>query len=146
EPKDYLNKLGSSFSKNFRNISGSELNIVDLIVSGENFKNIKLFDPIIEAYKNMAFYLQKEIVPKSYAELHVELLNIMQNTLFAVRNMREIEDDPAKAIVGMRLYVKEGERTEEFLKKLKSQVERDKIKFEEKEGGYFFTKYFNEIQ
>ena len=61
----------------------------------------------------MAFYLQKEIVPESYAELHVELLNIMQNTLFAVRNMKEIEEDPAKAIVGMRLYVKEGERTEE---------------------------------
>ena len=143
--KEYLNKLGGAFSKNFKNVSGSELDIVNSVVSGENFKNIKLFDPLIEAYKNMTFYLQKEIVSKPYAELHLELLNINQNTLFAIRNMKEIEEDPAKAIVGMGLYTQESERAEEFLKKLKSQVEKDGITFAENEGGYFFNKYFQQI-
>lgn len=149
EPKEYLNKLGNGFSKNFSAIGGknipTELDIINLIISDEHFKNTKLFDPLIEAYKNMSSYLQKEIVPESYAELHLEMLNIMQNTLFAIRNMKEIEEDPAKAIVGIRLYAKESERTEEFLKKLKSQVEKDKIKFTEQEGGWFFMKYFEQI-
>lgn len=145
DKKEYLNKLGSAFNKNFKNISGSELDIINLIVSGEHFKNVKLFDPIVEAYKNMALYAQKETVPESYADLHLEILNIMQNTLFAVRNMKEIENDPAKAIVGMRLYDRESERTEEFLKKLKIQVEKDKINFTENDGGWFFMKYFKQI-
>ena len=145
DAKTYLNKLGGAFSKNFKNVSGSELDIISIIVSGEHFKDVKLFNPMIEAYKNMTFYLQKETAPETYAGLHLSAMNIMQNTLFAIRSIKEIEEDPAKAIVGMRLYMKESERTEEFLKNLKKQVEKDKITFAENDGGYFFNKYFEQI-
>ena len=145
DPKVYLNRLGDNFVKNFKNISSSELDILNAVVSGKHFENTKLFDSIIEAYKNMVFYLQKETVPKSYTDLHLEILNIMQNTLFAVRSMQAIEKDPAKAMVGIRLYAKEIERTGEFLKNLKQQIEKGGIKFTEEEGGIFFIKYFEQI-
>jgi hypothetical protein len=145
-PKIYLDNFGNAFSKNFGDISNSELDIIGIVISGEQFENVKLFDPLILAYKNIVLFLQKETVPESYADLHVEVLNIMQNTLFAVRSMKNIEEDPAKAIVGIRLYQKETERTQEYLKNLKKQIEKDEIKFSEQDGGYFFTKYLNNIQ
>ena len=144
-PKIYLDKLGEAFNKNFKNISTSELNMIELVISGENFQNTKLFDPLIEAYKNMVLFLQKETVSKSYAELHLSALNIMQNTLFSIRSMKNIEEDPVKAIVGIRLYQKETERAQEFLKNLKTQVMSDKINFTENDGGYFFKQYFDAI-
>lgn len=144
-PKLYLDKLGEAFNKNFKNITTSETDIINFVISGNYFQNVKLFDPLLEAYKNMVLFLKKETVPENYADLHLEVLNIMQNTLFAVRGMKNIEEDPAKAIVGIRLYQKETGRTQEFLKNLKSQVEKDGIKFNENDGGRFFTKYFEQI-
>lgn len=146
DAKIYLNKFGSAFNKNFRDISSYEIDIIGLVLSEEHFKNTKLFDPLLIAYKNMVLFLQKEIVPESYSNLHLSALNIMQNTLFAVRSMKNIEEDPAKAIVGIRLYIKETERAQEFLKNLKEQIKKDGIKFEEKEGGYFFKQYFEQIK
>jgi len=93
----------------------------------------------------MVLILKNETVPESYTDSHLSVLNIMQNTLFAVRAMKNIEEDPAKAIIGMRLYEKEKERSQEFLKNLKTQIEKDKIDFAENDGGYFFKRYFNEI-
>lgn len=145
-PKIYLDNLGGAFSKNFKNIKTSEIDIINFVISGNYFENVKLFDPLIEAYKNMTLFLQKETVPEKYTDLHLEVLNIMQNTLFAVRSMKNIEEDPAKAIVGIRLYQKETERTQEFLKNLKKQVGQDKINFSENDGGYFFKKYFEQIK
>lgn len=165
-PKIYLDKLGDAFNKNFSAVGGSasggknilisELNIMGIVLSEGYFsaddgsssggENVKLFDPLITAYKNMALFLQKESVPESYAELHIEVLNIMQNILFAVRGMKNIEEDPIKAIVGVRLYAKEIERTAKFLKNLKKQIEKDEIKFDEQDGGWFFMKYINSVQ
>ncbi len=144
-PKLYLNKLGGAFSKNFEGVSAGEMDIVGLVLSKEQFENTKLFEPLIEAYKNMVLFLQKETVPETYTELHLEILNIMQNILFAVRSMKNIEEDPAKAIVGVRLYVKETKRTAEFLKNLKMQIEKDGIGFSEQDGGRFFNQYFSNI-
>jgi len=144
-PKIYLDNLGSAFSKNFKNISISELDILGLVISSEQLENVKLFDKFIDAYKNMVLILKNETVPESYTDSHLSVLNIMQNTLFAVRAMKNIEEDPAKAIIGMRLYEKEKERSQEFLKNLKTQIEKDKIDFAENDGGYFFKRYFNEI-
>ena len=144
-PKIYLDKLGNAFNQNFKDIKTSEVDIINFVISGNYFDNVKLFEPLITAYKNMVLFLQKEMVPETYADLHLSALNIMQNTLFAVRAMKNIEEDPAKAIIGIRLYTKESEKTGGFLKNLKIQVEKDKMDFKENEGGYFFNKYFEQI-
>lgn len=145
-PKIYLDNLGNAFNLNFKNITTSELDVINFVISGNYFDNVKLFDPIINAYKNMVLFLQKETAPESYADLHLSALNIMQNTLFAVRSMKNTEEDPMKAIVGVRLYEQETERAQEFLKNLKEQIKKDEIKFDKQDGGYFFTKYLNNIQ
>ncbi len=153
--KDYVNQLGNAFEKNFKNISGSEFDKVDAITKNFLSKNnggatnendTKIFDPLIGAYQNMEEFLKKETTPEQYAEIHLLALNIMHNTFLAVRNMKNLEEDPLKAIIGIKLYEKEQERSQEFLKKLKENVKKDGLNFKQGDGGYFFIKYFEQIK
>ncbi len=144
DSKKYLNELGTLMSKNFKNIKGSELDILSAMLNDENFARAKELEPYLTAYQKTAGTLKKMPVPKSYAALHLEALNIMQNTASAVENMKGVAGDPARALIGLRIYIKEVVRSQIFLKNLKAQIKNDSIKFTDNDGGAFFAQYFYE--
>ncbi len=145
DEKSYLNDLGYALEKNFRGADSSELSIVASAVSSKDFSKINNLKTILTAYKNTVNFLKNQSVPAGFADLHITLLNSMQNTLFAVRNMQQIENDPAKGMVGVKLYLKEVERAKIYLSSLKDKIRSDKITFAENDGGAFFNRYLSKI-
>jgi hypothetical protein len=145
DAKKYINTLGQALDNNFKNISGSELEILNLIMDSSNQDNIALFDPYLTAYEKFVGLMQTTPVPNSYAELHLSLLNSMQNTFFAVRNMQQFYNDASTALVGTKLYYRELSRARNFLENLKKQTESDGLVFAKEDAGSFFNKYFEQI-
>lgn len=146
DPKKYLNDLAKALDKNFKNISESELAIAESFSDTRDPEKLETLSDYIYAYKAIIDFMKNEQVPLSYSDLHLELLNSMQNTMFAVQNMQRMPLDPILGIIGTNLYYKEAGRARRYLIALKTQTEADKIVFNENETGSFFNQYFAKIK
>ena len=144
-PKAYLNGVGATLRDNFNGIEVSELAVLDSILVSKDFSQATLLDRFASAYAKSVMSLRKTPVPPLYASAHLALLNGFQNTLFAVRDMRVIERDPARALVGLRVYLNESNRSREYLALYKNQVAKDGIAFTKEEPGAFFAQYFSKL-
>src|SRR3989338_4910715 len=81
--KAYLNKIGGMLENNFAGLKESELTILDRALSTENFKELEILTNYVKAYQKTIDALKKEKVPAPYAVLHIELMNILNNTQIA---------------------------------------------------------------
>ncbi|MDP3934977.1 MAG: hypothetical protein Q8Q46_02065 [Candidatus Giovannonibacteria bacterium] len=139
--KTYLNKIGALLEKEPAGTQTAEPIILRMILEENNFEKTKLFDPYIEAYKKLVADLKNVSAPTAYKELHLELINALNNTRQSVEFMRGVEKDPAGTMIGIRLYITQGERIKNFLISMKDRIDSENITFLQNEGGYFFNKY-----
>ncbi len=143
--KSYLNELGTFLDKNFAGLKETEIGILDNVISTSNFSGLKKLDAYISAYKKAVDFLNPpaggEKVPESYAPMHLELMNILNNTATAVSYMQSTEKDPAKGLVGLSIYFQQVERAVNFTKSIKALIKTDALEFKPAEGGYHFVKY-----
>ena len=139
--KSYLNELGAFLDKNFLGLKETEIDILDNAISTSNFDGLKKLDADISAYKKAVDFLKKEKVPENYAPMHLELMNILNNTAIAASYMQMTEKDPAKGLIGLSLYFNQVERAVNFSKSIKAQIKIDALEFKPAEGGYHFVKY-----
>lgn len=142
DPKKYLNNLARALDENFKNISESELEVMESFSDTRDPAKLEVLSDYISAYSATVDFMKNEQVPVSYADLHLSLLNSMQNTMLAVQNMQRMPLDPVLGLVGTNLYIKEAGRAHQYLLRLKAQTETDKIAFADAEPGAFFNKYF----
>ncbi len=145
DEKKYLDALGQALKKNFSDTSSSELAITNDAVNSKDFGKLDQLNNIIISYKNTVNFLAKQTVPAGFVDLHLQLLNSMQNVLFAVRDMQQIKADPARGMVGISLYAKEAEKIKSYLAGLKEKINKDGVTFAEKDGGAFFNRYLSKI-
>lgn len=138
--KNYLNATGLFLEKNFAGLEETEISILEQALATENFEELKKLDKYAGAYKKAVEFLKKQKVPVSYAILHLELMNIFNNTALAVGDMQKIESDPAKGLIGFSIYLKQTGRGPEAYKAMKKQIISDKITLSPGEGGYHFLK------
>src|SRR3989338_1415814 len=145
DPKKYLNRLGAALDENFKNIDGMEVQIAAVSAQTGQYEELAKLDPYLEAYKKTVGFLVKESVPPSYADLHLMILNSMNNTGLAVENLKLIKADPFRSLIGVQLYYREIARARQFFGSLKTQTEKDKITFGLADTGSFFNQYFDMI-
>lgn len=145
DQKKYLNRLGNILKENFQNISESELDILQAIIDEKDYAKSADFNEYLEAYKETVKFLRAESAPAAYANLHLAVLNIMQNTIYAVENMKQIENDPARAAIGVKLYLQEVDRSRHYLSALKNQTQKNGVAFNDGEDGAYFNKYFERL-
>src|SRR3989344_3766197 len=145
DPKKYLNNLARALNENFKNISESELKVMESFSDTRDPAKLETLTNYILAYKTTVDFMKKEPVPNTYADLHLELLNSMQNTMLAAQNMQKMPLDPVLGLIGVNLYYAEVGRARQYLAALKAQTEMDKIAFADNEPGAFFNQYFDGI-
>ena len=114
--KIYLNRAGDFLNKTFANLQKPEIEIVNEILAAERYEDLKKLVAYVAAYQKTVEFLKQENVPASYASLHLELMNIMQNTAAADSFMMVTDKDPARGLAGLALYLKQVERLEQFYK------------------------------
>lgn len=146
DPKKYLNDLARALDENFKNISESELEVMESFSDTRDPAKLGVLSDYISAYKATVDFMKNEQVPVSYADLHLSLLNSMQNTMLAVQNMQRMPLDPVLGLVGTNLYIKEAGRARQYITALKTRTETDKIVFVENEAGHLFNQYFAKIK
>jgi len=142
DAKDYLNKLGGTLDENFKEITEPEIDIMNKMSDIGDFSGVVVLDTYIPAYQKTIKFLESEIVPESYAALHLALLNSMNNTLIAVEGFRHVEDDPVRGFIGLQMYYKEIYDARQYMIALKKQTDADKIAFNGEDDGSFFNQYF----
>lgn len=110
----YLKTASDFLNKTFAGLGDPELIILDRVLSAEKYEDLKKLDGYIAAYQKTVDFLKKQNVPENYAALHLELMNIMQNTAVADSFMRVVDKDPARGLMGLELYAKQAERLQKF--------------------------------
>jgi len=140
--RGYANNIAAPISSNFKYLTEPEIDIARKAAETQNFANIKKLESYITAYQKTLAAFKKEPVPSAYANLHVELINIFYNTERSVNEMKLLETDPMRAMVGVQVYRKQVERAVKFFKNLKAAIDKEKIVFAKSESGAFFNQYF----
>lgn len=146
DPRKYLNDLARALDENFKNISKSELDIMESFSDTRDPAKLEALSDYISAYRATVDFMKNEQVPVSYADLHLSLLNSMQNTMLAVQNMQRMPLDPVLGLAGVNLYYQEVGRARQYLMALKEKTGKDKIAFNANETGSFFNQYFAKIK
>ena len=59
--------------------------------------------------------------------------------------MEKLTEDPALAMTGLEEYRRETEKAVDFLKNLKTRLEKDNITISSYEDGYVFVEYFAKL-
>lgn len=145
DTKKYLDNLGQALKKNFDKTSYSELAIINDTINSKDFGKLDQLNNVIISYKKTVAFLKKQTVPAGFLDLHLTLLNSMQNTLLAIQDMQQIKSDPVRGMIGLSLYARETERVNAYLLGLKEQINKNGITFAEKDGGAFFNQYLSRI-
>ncbi len=144
--KTYLSNLGDAFDKNFKDISAPETTFMAQVIQSGDPGQLAKFDPYISAYKSMIVFLKNQEVPPDYAAIHLAFLNSMNNTAVADENLKQILSDPARAVIGIKLYYREIAQAVQIINDLKTQVANDQITKEKlaldpTADDSFFNKY-----
>lgn len=140
-PREYVNDLAWADSTYYKGLDALELDIFKNAVVSKDLAKLKALDPYITATTRHISFLKKEEVPANYADVHLELLNVVSNSKFADEKMRNLEQDSLGAIAGAKYFATQVERFVGVLKTLKGRIDSDKIIFNKNESGAQFYKY-----
>lgn len=147
--KMYLNKIGAIF-KSFNTIEEGELQILMKILSNENEElpnELKKIADNKKVYENASYEMLKTETPPKYTSIHLGILNSLNNTILAISKMELVYENPAEAIVGIKIYSNESDKMIRIFKNFKAEAEKDKITFSPDESGYALIKnYFAKIK
>lgn len=121
--KKYLENVSGFLNKTFAGLGENELDILNRALDtaspaggSEKFDELKKLDAYVTAYKKSVEFLKKERAPASYAALHLELMNILNNTSQAVLFIKVTDKDPARGLAGLSMYLNQAERLQKFYK------------------------------
>lgn len=146
--KNYANGFARAI-KPLQLIQSGELEIfIEILSNEENEQSdkIKILKTNRLLYEKTIRDLAVISAPSNYKYIHLDFLNFFNNTAQAVSKMEEIYNDPAKAIIGVKEYSLEAEKTALLFKNFKNQTIKDKIKFSPNENGYMLARdYFSKI-
>ncbi len=135
--KTYGNTVGGIL-KNSKELE-KENNAV-LLVIAQGLKDGKTstfdgFDPIIKSNKDQISALLKVSVPEDMAQLHVFLLNSMENVSFSIGNLKFLISDPLKGLIGMQQYKTSLQNRTTAREKVSNHLVNSGIVFNEGEAG-----------
>lgn len=142
-PRDYANNLGVALQKNGGNSSlPTELDMVKAAAETKDMTKLERISQYIAWYKNIIVFLKKESVPSAYAAMHLDFLNAINNLKIADEHMLRLADDPVAASIGAMLYGRELPKSLDFFKNLKSQLDQDGVRLNDKDPGVSLNEYF----
>jgi hypothetical protein len=136
--RKYGNEVGEIFQKNNPVASRNEMIIAKDAVETENLAVLKEIDPIISAYKIILNSLVKVKTPDSLKDIHLSLLNSMNEILFTANSLRKIDVDPVSGIQGTAMYLKGVGDLNKSFNELKSFFNSRGIVYTKAEFGSFF--------
>jgi hypothetical protein len=136
--KKYGNEVGEIFQKNNPVSSRNEMIIAKDSVEKENLEILKEIDPIIAAYKKILNSLVKVKTPDSLKQIHLDLLNSMNEILFTANSLRKIDTDPLSGIQGTAMYLKGAGDLNKAFNALKNFLDSNHIVYTKDEFGSFF--------
>ncbi|MBI2020996.1 hypothetical protein HYS99_00595 [Candidatus Giovannonibacteria bacterium] len=137
--KEYLNKIGETLKKNLKGTERSEMEILNEAISMGKYDSLSKLDDYISAYKKSLEFLKNLNSPKEYAYFHLELMNILENTINADNFIKTTSSDPARGLVGLYIYSNQISRLANFYKSIERQIRIDNLSFKPNDGGYYFA-------
>lgn len=136
--KKYGNDMANVFKKYFVS-SRNEGVIVKDALQKKDPEILKELDPVIESYKNIVSGLLKTEAPKSMGTMHLDLVNVMNSTLFVMQSFRKTMVDPIAGVQAMSQYLIVQKKFFDSLKAIQSYLIYSGITYTSSETGFFFV-------
>lgn len=137
--KFFLNQIGEILKNNFQAIQESEIAVLTRSFKNENSEELKKLDEYELAYAKTVSDLKNLSIPdsKDFKNIHLLIINIMNNLRKSVEMMRLSYGDPIKGFIGLNWYINETKRWGEFLREFEVLTAKEGISFESAEGGAY---------
>ena len=141
--REYANEAARIIDRNFKNIDKNEMELIYEMSQTENYgpETAARFIDYQEAYSGTAGEFKDIAVPSSYASLHSELINSLQNTATMNSAFSAMTADPLTAFFYFNSYKKESERFQKIMSGFAGQFLEDNINFTPDDFGSMFTYY-----
>lgn len=141
--RNYADNAAKILDSNFRGISKSELGLLYELeqFGGADPEILARFSDYQKAYLESVTELQAIAVPETYAAMHAELINILQNIADIDGAFAEMTNDPLGAVLRIGFYKKESERFLNVMSKIGRKLTVDKLSFSDEEYGSMFIYY-----
>lgn len=138
--KQYLNKVATLIKENFQSLETNELIVLDILLEDSPQDLEPGLAPYIDAYNKTIAELKTISVPASFADHHVELLNIFNNTISADIALIYSAEDPVRGLLGISAYLDQKNRATRLFKTIRSTLEKLNINFTKQEPGSLFMR------
>lgn len=140
EQRRYVNEIGVALETHFGKFDANEL---DVYLSGveKPGADAGIFDPYIAAYAGAEKELLAVAVPPPFLKLHLDLVNSFHNTAIAVEAMKTSGRDPARGTLGAGWYLREVDRSRDFLKNMYATIQQTRLVLSPREPGFLFVEY-----
>src|SRR3989344_294104 len=97
--KKYFNAVAASYLTNFSKFEKNDLEIFAVIAKNPTEENAKLLDPYIGAVNTLLNDLESLEAPLAVKEFHEKGVTLAAKTKFEVAALRNVENDPALALL-----------------------------------------------
>lgn len=141
--RNYADNAAKILDSNFRNINKSELALFYEFEQsgGTDLEILARFSDYQRAYLGSVAELKSIFVPETYASMHAELVNNLQNVAVINGAFVRMASDPLSAILHLGYYKKESERFLKVMSGVGKQLVSDNLNFSDEEYGSMFIYY-----
>lgn len=135
--KNYGNEIGRIIKEyNFMR-KEDDLTLINRALQNQDEEELKELDFLIGLYQKTALDLLNLKIPQGLIQYHLSLLNAMFNFSEAIKNIKQVFNDPARTLIGIQQYQTEYQTAERSLQDISKYFSQSEVFFEPNDPGYF---------
>lgn len=101
---EYGDSLGNVFRSNKPTEIKNEVEIITSAINQKDSSKIGELDGIISVYQNIENDLLKMPVPQTFAKAHLDMVSGLEETIVALKEMKNVFKDPIKSLEALKIY------------------------------------------
>lgn len=137
----YINVVGEIITKAPNEPEKSEVEILEEVITNEDFAALKEIQLHSENYQYFAEKIKDVLVPTVFKDTHLALINTFWRLHLITADMARMDQDPIKSIAAISQYDQEIKNSLEPLATIVDEIKNNTIEFSEGEGGIIFSQY-----
>ncbi|MEK7539273.1 MAG: hypothetical protein AAB595_01350 [Patescibacteria group bacterium] len=134
---EYGENLGKILKYNKPKETKNEIEIATKAVISKDQNKINELDSIIAVYQKISDELIKMPVPKTFIKAHLDMINGMNSIALALKEMKEVVNDPFRGLKAMQLYQEGTTMFTQSERATRLFINQNKIIYKQGSGGYY---------
>lgn len=134
---NYGENLGNVLKNNKPGTVKNEMEIAASAITSKDSSKMNELDSVIAVYQKVVNETTKMPVPKTFVKAHLDFVNGMNGIATALKEMKDVLNDPFTGLRAMQLYQDSSTMLVESENAIKVFINQNKIIYKQGSGGYY---------